>query len=334
MSRIAGLLAALLLAGQGLLPLPLPAQEPGPEVRPLSAEAIHPLQIARGEVLSGFVLGRESLQRLEAGLEDGSGAPVASGPAFPVARGGRVWAFLLPVPSTLAGGEYRLRLEGEKNGAQGPKRFLYSGQLRVLARTFPSERIHFDRALSRLMTQPDPRKELETRELWELLARTDAKNIWYTGAFSLPVSGARITAGFADRRVYDLADGGSSQSLHNGVDLAAAQGTPVAACGAGRVVLAENRLLTGNSIVIEHLPGVYSLYYHLSQIAVAEGQWVRGGQRIGAVGMTGLATGPHLHWELRVGAQPVDPLAFIGRPLVDKALIFSMIKENALDERR
>jgi murein DD-endopeptidase MepM/ murein hydrolase activator NlpD len=314
--------------------LPLPAQELNLEARPLPAAAIHPLEVARGEVLSGFVLGQESLQRLEAGLEDGSGAPVASGPAFPVARGGRVWAFLLPVPSTLAGGEYRLRLQGGKSGAQGPKRFLYSGQVQVVARSFPSERIHFDRALSRLMTQPDPRKDLETRKLWELLARTNAEDIWYTGAFSFPVSGARVTSGFADRRVYALANGGGSQSLHNGLDLAAAQGTPVAACGAGRVVLAENRLLTGNSIVIEHLPGVYSLYFHLSELAVAEGQWVRGGQRIGAVGMTGLATGPHLHWELRVGAQPVDPLVFIGRPLVDKALLFSIIKENALDERR
>ncbi len=330
MSLRAGLAAALLLACSGLAPLPLRAQE----AQPLLAVVVHPGEIARGEVLSGFVVGQESLQRLEARLADGSGAPVAAGPTFPVARGGRVWAFLLPVASTLAGGEYRLELQGGKTGALGPKQFVYAGPVQVRARSFPSERIRFDQALSRLMTQADPRKDLETRKLSALLQRTNAEAIWYTGAFTLPVHGARSTAGFADRRVYALADGGSSQSLHNGQDMAAALGTPVGACGAGRVVLAENRLLTGNSVVIEHLPGVYSLYYHLSELAVAEGQWVRGGQRIGAVGQTGLATGPHLHWELRVAAQPVDPLAFIGRPLVDKALLFSIIKENALDERR
>jgi murein DD-endopeptidase MepM/ murein hydrolase activator NlpD len=330
MSLRAWLAATLLLAASGLAPLPLPAQE----ARPLSAVVLHPGEVARGEVLSGFVVGQESFQRLEALLADGSGVPVAMGPAFPVARGGRVWAFLLPVASTLAGGEYRLELEGGKTGALGPKQFVYGGPVQVRARSFPSERIRFDQALSRLMTQPDPRKDQETRKLSELLQHTGAEAIWYMGPFTLPVRGARLTAGFADRRVYDLADGGSSQSLHNGLDLAAAQGTPVAACGAGRIVLAENRLLTGNSVVIEHLPGIYSLYYHLSELAVAEGQWVRVGQRIGAVGMTGLATGPHLHWELRVAAQPVDPLAFIGRPLVDKALLLSIIKENALDERR
>ena len=328
------LAAVLLLAASGLIPPSLPAQERYSEARPLAAEVLYSREVARGEVLSGFVVGQESLQHLEAGLADESGKPVASGSAFPVARGGRVWAFLLPVASTLAGGEYRLQLQGGKTDALGPKQFVYSEPIQVRERAFPSERIRFDQALSRLMTQPDPRKDQETQKLWELLQRIDAEAVLYTGAFTLPVHGARSTAGFADRRVYALADGGSSQSLHNGQDMAVPLGTPVGACGAGRVVLAENRLLTGNSVVIEHLPGIYSLYYHLSELAVAEGQWVRVGQRIGTVGMTGLATGPHLHWELRVAAQPVDPLAFVGRPLVDKALLFSIIKENALDERR
>jgi murein DD-endopeptidase MepM/ murein hydrolase activator NlpD len=301
--------------------------------QPFRPVAVHPLEIERGGVLSGFVFGKEGLQSLEARLSDGGGTPVASAAGFPAARGGRAWAFLLAVPSTLAGGEYRLTLQGGKGGPLGPKRFVYAELVRVRARSFPSERIRFDQALSRLMTQPDPQKDLEVRRMRELLETTRADAIWYTGGFCLPVSATRVSAGFADRRIYDFDDGGSSQSLHNGLDLAAPQGTPVEACGSGRVVLAESRILTGNSVVIEHLPGIYSLYYHLSEMAVSEGQWVRGGQRIGAVGMTGLATGPHLHWELRVGAQPVDPQAFIGRPLVDKALLFGIMKEIELDER-
>lgn len=296
--------------------------------------SVHPLQVERGGVLNGFVISRASLQHLQAWLADASGAPACSAVGFPVAKGGRVWTYLLAVPSTLSGGHYRLTLQGGKTGPGGPKRFLYAGQVQVLGRSFPSERIRFDRALSRLMTQPDAQKDLEQRRLRELLQSIRADALWYTGAFRLPVKATRISAGFAARRTYDFDDGGSSQSLHNGLDLAAPQGTPVMACGAGRVALAESRVLTGNSVVIEHLPGVYSLYYHLSRLAVAEGQWVRGGERIGEVGMSGLATGAHLHWELRVGAQPVDPLAFIGRPLVDKALLFSIIKDITLEERR
>jgi hypothetical protein len=296
--------------------------------------AVHPLQIERGGVLNGLVISRERLEHLEARLADWSGTPVFSAEGFPAARGGRVWAYLLAVPSTLAGGDYRLTLQGSKTGPLGSKRFLLADLVQVRLRSFPSERIRFGQALSRLMTQPDAQKDLEQRKLWELLQHARADALWYMGAFCLPVKATRVSAGFADRRIYAFDDGGSSQSLHNGLDLAAPQGTPVVACGAGRVVLAESRIMTGNSIVIEHLPGVYSLYYHLSRMTVAEGQWVRGGQRIGEVGMTGLATGPHLHWELRVGAQPVDPLTFIGRPLVDKALLFSIIKEITLDGRR
>jgi murein DD-endopeptidase MepM/ murein hydrolase activator NlpD len=71
--------------------------------------------------------------------------------------------------------------------------------------------------------------------------------------------------------------------------------------------MARDRIVTGNTVVIEHLPGVFSLYYHLDSIGVDEGDVVEQGERIGTVGMTGLATGPHLHWEIRVGGVPVAP---------------------------
>lgn len=334
MKRRAPLLAVFLLACAAFRP-PAPfAQEAQPEGGALRARIVHDVEVERGGVLSGFVLGGERLDRLEAGLSDANGTRLSAAEGFPAARGGRVWAWLLAVPSTLTGGEYLLTLQGGKTGPTGPKRLLYGGLVRVKARVFPSERIRFDQTLSRLMTQPDAQKELEGRRLRELLERARPEALWYTGGFLLPVKATRISAGFGDRRLYAFDDGGSSQSLHNGIDLAAPQGTPVAACGSGRVVLAENRILTGKSIVIEHLPGIYSLYYHLCEMEVGEGRWVRRGERIGRVGMSGLATGPHLHWEVRVGGRPVDPLAFVGRPLVDKALIFRIIKEEDLDERR
>ena len=81
-------------------------------------------------------------------------------------------------------------------------------------------------------------------------------------------------------------------------------------------------------MVIEHLPGVFSLYYHLQDIEVKEGQRLFQGQRIGTVGMTGLATGPHLHWELRVSGVAVEPDFFVGRPMIERAVF----PHNILDQ--
>jgi murein DD-endopeptidase MepM/ murein hydrolase activator NlpD len=86
----------------------------------------------------------------------------------------------------------------------------------------------------------------------------------------------------------------------------------VFAAGAGRVALAENRISTGWSVVIEHLPGLYSLYYHMDSLAVKAGQMVKQGEEIGKSGATGLATGPHLHWEMRLNGSPVNPDMFLG----------------------
>ena len=71
--------------------------------------------------------------------------------------------------------------------------------------------------------------------------------------------------------------------------------------------MARSRIVTGDTVVIEHLPGVYSLYYHLDEIFVEEGEEIAVEALIGTVGSTGLATGPHLHWEIRVAGVPVSP---------------------------
>ena len=76
-------------------------------------------------------------------------------------------------------------------------------------------------------------------------------------------------------------------------------------------MLAENRITTGWSIVIEHLPGLYSVYYHLSELGVNEGDMVKQGQLIGKSGATGLATGPHLHWEMRLNGSAILPEFFL-----------------------
>ncbi len=99
--------------------------------------------------------------------------------------------------------------------------------------------------------------------------------------------------------------------LHTGQDLGAAQGTPVAAVAAGRVVTAGPNGGYGNVVIVQHDGGVQSYYAHLSQIVVPPGAQVRAGQLVGRVGSTGLSTAPHLHLEIRRSGQPIDPAAFL-----------------------
>jgi murein DD-endopeptidase MepM/ murein hydrolase activator NlpD len=95
------------------------------------------------------------------------------------------------------------------------------------------------------------------------------------------------------------------------------------------VVLARYRIVTGNSVILEHLPGVYSIYYHLDSIAVSEGTLAAAGTVLGSSGATGLATGPHLHWEIRVSGENADPDAFTARPLLDKNAILAKMNDTA-----
>jgi murein DD-endopeptidase MepM/ murein hydrolase activator NlpD len=136
--------------------------------------------------------------------------------------------------------------------------------------------------------------------------------LFHFGPFDVPVEDGVITSYFGDRRLFVYVDVQSERSVHTGIDLAAPAGTPVLSSGGGRVALAVERLITGNTVVIEHLPGVYSLYYHLEEIRVDAGGQVSGGSVIGTIGSSGLATGPHLHWEIRVGGVCVDPSVMTG----------------------
>jgi murein DD-endopeptidase MepM/ murein hydrolase activator NlpD len=126
--------------------------------------------------------------------------------------------------------------------------------------------------------------------------------------FLLPVEG-RGSSGFARARRY--APGGPV-SFHEGEDIAAPTGTPIRATNAGVVVVAGPFPIKGGMTVIDHGAGVTSRYYHQSRIDVRVGDVVERGQVIGAVGSTGLSTGPHLHWEMRVAGVASDPLAWVG----------------------
>ena len=146
-------------------------------------------------------------------------------------------------------------------------------------------------------------------ELMEAGVAAGAPRPLWSEPFLMPITG-RETSGFADARRYVA---GGRVSYHNGLDIAAPQGTPVAVANDGVVVVAGQYPVKGGWVMVDHGFGVFSHYFHMSRIDVQVGQEVSRGEVIGAVGSTGLATGPHLHWEVRVGLAPTNPLEWVDR---------------------
>ncbi|MDR2020631.1 MAG: M23 family metallopeptidase [Treponema sp.] len=236
------------------------------------------------------------------------------------AGGPKIKAAILAVPSTAAPGAALVRVENASGQA------LAELSLVIADRNFAAEEIPLNQANTNLRTVPDPRKTAESEYLTAILYRT-GNDIHTLGPFVPPVMSARRTSFFGDRRVYRYADGSSGTSIHAGVDYGVPTGTAVTACADGRVVLARPRIVTGNSVVLEHLPGVYSIYYHLDKILVEEGAFINAGAVLGESGSTGLATGPHLHWEIRVAGENADPDAFTARPVLDKEALLRKMSE-------
>jgi murein DD-endopeptidase MepM/ murein hydrolase activator NlpD len=226
-------------------------------------------------------------------------------------------AALLAVPSTVRPGEAKVQIES-------PSGLLVELPLVIGERKFVAETIDLDEANTALRTVPDPRKNEESNYLWAILSSA-GKECFAPDPFVFPVESTRRTSFFGDRRVFKYSNGSSDTSIHAGIDYGVPLGTRVSSCAPGKVVLARARIVTGNSIVVEHLPGVYSLYYHLDTIAVSEGEIVKTGSLLGTSGSTGLATGPHLHWEIRVAGENTDPDALVARPILDRDAILTKL---------
>ena len=181
----------------------------------------------------------------------------------------------------------------------------------IQKKQFASERIVLDARNTGIRKDVSPERRAQSEKLNKILETVTPQDVYTLKPFTIPVDSKRITSGFGDRRVFEYTDKKTSTSLHYGIDYGVPTGTPVHSCAEGKVVLAENRISTGWSVVVEHLPGLYSLYYHMDSLNVQEGQYVKQGEKLGLSGATGLATGPHLHWEVRLNMGAVNPKFFL-----------------------
>ena len=286
-----------------------------------AGELISPDYAETGRSLTVFVSpeGNESFSGGEMTLSRGEGR-IDSRTRFFLYPGSDgadpVWCALMGIPSDLAGGTYTLSCRMDE--AEGT--VLLQKRLGISPREYPAEVLVLNTELTDIRTKEDPEKTAQAQKLWSLLASFETESRFSPGKFVPPMDEYRVTTDFGCRRIYRYNDGSEASSVHNGWDWAGPTGTPIKAVGKGRIVMAEERIVTGNTVMLELLPGVFMLYYHMDELRCAPGDMVEPGQVIGTLGMTGLATGPHLHWELRISRVAVDPLPFLDANLIDKSL--------------
>ncbi len=176
----------------------------------------------------------------------------------------------------------------------------------VEAGDYASQQIVIDDAKASAMTPEAVQGEVQrVVDLWTQVS----PDLLWLGPFARPIDVQYATTSpFGTRRTYSVSDIGN---FHAGQDFGAGEGVLVTAPAAGIVVLAEPLVVRGNAVILDHGRGIFTGYWHLSEIAVEPGQVLAPGDTIGLVGNTGLSTGAHLHWELRINGVAVDPMQYL-----------------------
>ncbi|HJT19114.1 MAG TPA: M23 family metallopeptidase [Nitrospira sp.] len=163
------------------------------------------------------------------------------------------------------------------------------------------------------------RWKVEQEQVKQALAENSALRLWHS-SFLEPVRGKRSGI-FGSVRIMN----GQSRSPHNGEDIGAPLGTDVVATNDGVVRLTVDHFFSGKGIFVDHGLGFYSMYFHLSDVLVKDGDLVKAGQVIGKVGATGRATGPHLHWGVKLNGARVNPYALLDLPFKNGATPGSIV---------
>jgi murein DD-endopeptidase MepM/ murein hydrolase activator NlpD len=211
-----------------------------------------------------------------------------------------IYAFI-PIDAEDPPGNHEFKVEFKLlSGSKGS----ITGQIEVMATRWTTDSITLPARLSIIL---DPRfAAAEDEMLRGVYSPVSPDKLW-EGGWIMPTGGP-VTTHFGEQRSYN---GGEITGHHKGTDIGAPEGTPVSVTNNGRVVLARQLQLRGNTVVVDHGGGVMSSYAHLASFAVGEGEELVQGDVVGLLGSTGLSTGAHLHWEMATGGIPVDAVRFV-----------------------
>jgi murein DD-endopeptidase MepM/ murein hydrolase activator NlpD len=223
--------------------------------------------------------------------------------SVPAFHAGHTWTTILGIDLDTAPGEQRAEAVLTMDDGHVDRREL---TVNVLAKKFPTTQVKVNERFVQLSKANLSRANRESKETEGLYGRITTSLV-PDEPFTVPIPGA-TGKNFGERRIFN----GQPRAPHAGADLQAAAGTPVHATNRGRVALAKNLFFTGNTVILDHGFGIYSLYAHLSRIEVKRGEVVKNGQLVGLAGATGRVTAPHLHWGMRVQGARVDPFSLAG----------------------
>jgi murein DD-endopeptidase MepM/ murein hydrolase activator NlpD len=223
------------------------------------------------------------------------------GKSIPYTKIGKEWISVIGVDLDVKPGEYLAEIYVIRDGAVENS----AVTVNVKAVKFPVEHLQVAEQFVELSPENTERALREAKELEAIHNSITPEALWRE-PFIVPIPGG-VGVSFGKRRVFN----GESRNPHAGADLKATTGTPIRSTNRGRVALAKDLFFTGNTVIVDHGLGVYTLYAHLSRMNVKEGEIIERGKILGLAGATGRVTGPHLHWGAKVQNTRVDPFSLI-----------------------
>lgn len=255
-----------------------------------------PRVVKQGEVYSIRALGLASPKSIYVEFQ---------GVKFPMAFGGKKGTYegLIGIDMNTRPAPYTIKIVGTDEGG----RVYWSPfALRVEKVDFGVQKLSLPSSMVDLDTKTLERVNQEARQIEVLFQAFRDEKLW-RGDFIRPVEG-ELSGAFGLSRIIN----GKRRSQHTGIDLQSEEGTPVLACNSGTIVLVDQLFFSGKSVILDHGWGLFSMYFHLSETQVKEGDRVPKGAVLGRVGSTGRSTKPHLHWGIRMNGARVNPLSLPG----------------------